>query len=136
MGSLHTEQFTVSSEGTLQSGIWLGRIHEHVGELALAFQREPYDFGFFDRAGCSFLGRCDDKIADRAPLNLSGSANQRESLGCNTGFDAGCSGFLLLPLEFSKCLDCTSLYRAARASQRQPRAGATVVRTASRTCAL
>jgi hypothetical protein len=57
------------------------RIEDGLCEGALTFDRETDDFGFLDRALGSFLGRCDNEIADAALLNLRRSPMIANALG-------------------------------------------------------
>src|SRR6266853_1160701 len=72
------------------------RIQQQRNELLLSLARKADDFQFRNRPLGGILRGGNDKIADRAALNLRGAPHDRESLGCNAGFDSGRSAMFLL----------------------------------------
>src|SRR5262245_42682839 len=83
-------------------GRW--RIEDSLWEGALTFDRETDDFRLLDRALGRFLGRCDNEIADAAPLNLRRSPNDRQRVGGDARLNAGgadwCLGHIQLSLWY------------------------------------
>src|SRR5260370_34781046 len=83
------DQPAMRFRGLAEPGGGPRRIEDCLREGTLTFDREPDDFGFLDRALGSLSSRCDNEIADAAPLNLGRPPDDRQRIRGNARLNAG-----------------------------------------------